>query len=84
MTEIKYKGYTIIRESVYEVIYGHVYHHSYRVFGRGEIFYRLKDVKAKIDSLYQLKIRENKEYNFHEHDIVIEEMTREEMKEIFG
>ena len=36
-----------------------------------------------IDCLYQLKIRENKEYKFHEHDIVIEEMTREEMKEIF-
>ena len=51
MTEIKYKGYTIIRENVYEVIYGHVYHHSYRVSGRGEIFYRLKDAKAKIDSL---------------------------------
>jgi hypothetical protein len=51
MKEIKYKGYTIIRESVYEVIYGHVYHHSYRILGRGEIFYRLKDVKAKVDSL---------------------------------
>lgn len=39
--------------------------------------------RSKIDCLYHLKLRENKEYKFHEHDIVIEEMTREEMKEIF-
>lgn len=40
--------------------------------------------RSKIDCLYYLKNRENREYKYHEHDITIEEMTREEMKEIFG
>ena len=39
---------------------------------------------SKIDCLYHLKLREGKEYKYHSHDIVIEEMTSEEVREIFG
>lgn len=39
--------------------------------------------RSKIDCLYYLKKHENKKYKYHEHDIIIEEMTREEVKRIF-
>ena len=38
---------------------------------------------SKIDCLYHLKLREGKEYKYHDYDIVIEEMTNEEVKKIF-
>lgn len=37
-----------------------------------------------IDCLFYLKRHENKHYQFKEYDIIIEEMTNEEMKMIYG
>ena len=37
-----------------------------------------------IDCLYHLKRHENKEYDNHDNDIIIEEMTKEEIKRIFS
>ena len=37
-----------------------------------------------IDCLYYLKQRENKHYKYKEYDIIIEEMTYEEVNKIFG
>ena len=37
-----------------------------------------------IDCLFYLKQRKDKHYQFKEHDIIIEEMTNEEMKIIYG
>ena len=37
-----------------------------------------------IDCLFYLKQHENKHYQFKEYDIIIEEMTDEEMKMIYG
>ena len=37
-----------------------------------------------IDCLFYLKQHKDKHYQFKEHDIIIEEMTDKEMKEIFG
>ena len=36
-----------------------------------------------IDCLYYLKRHENKKYKYNEHDIIIEDMTNEEVKKIF-
>lgn len=36
-----------------------------------------------IDCLYYLKRHENKEYDNHDNNIIIEEMTKEEIKRIF-
>lgn len=37
-----------------------------------------------IDCLFYLKQHKNKHYQFKDHDIIIEEMTDEEMKMIYG
>ena len=37
-----------------------------------------------IDCLFYLKHQENNHYQFKDHDIIIEEMTDEEMKMIYG
>jgi hypothetical protein len=37
-----------------------------------------------IDCLYYLKQHKDKHYQYKEHDIIIEEMTQEEVNTIFG
>lgn len=40
--------------------------------------------RSLIDCLYYLKNRENKTYRCSDNNIVVEEMSSEEMKEVFG